>query len=92
MVDRNYAVTLPDYVVEEFGWEQSEAPLRIREALIMELLRLDRISEADAAASLGMDRWELLETMGRYKVPAIRLTPDELKAELTKVVDLSVHS
>ncbi len=48
----------------------------------MELLRLDRISEAEAAESLELDRWDLLTVMGRYQVPAIRITPEELKDDL----------
>ena len=56
MVEKTFSVTLPDYILPGFGWKESEAPYRIREALIMELLRLDRISEAEAAESLYLDR------------------------------------
>jgi hypothetical protein len=48
----------------------------------MGLLRLDRLSEAQAAAILGLGRWELLETMGRYDVPAVRTSVDEIDREL----------
>jgi hypothetical protein len=44
----------------------------------MELLRLDRLSEAQAAAILGIARRELLELMGRQDVPAIRVSAEEL--------------
>ena len=67
MVERTFSVTLPDYILPSFGWQESEVPYRIREALVMELLRLDRISEAEAAESLGLDRWDLLATMGRHR-------------------------
>ena len=50
----------------------------------MELLRLDRISEAEAAESLDLDRWELLTVMGRYRVPANWIAAEELKEELAK--------
>ena len=56
-----------------------EVPSRIREALVMDLLRLDRLSEAQAAAILGLARWELLELMGRYDVPAVRMSTEELE-------------
>lgn len=52
----------------------------------MQLLRLDRVSEAQAAQLLGLDRWELLESMARQRVPAIRLSPEELKGEVTRKV------
>jgi len=57
-------------------------PWKIREALIMELLRRDQLSEAQAAGLLQLDRWELLDLMGRYRVPALRLPPEELTREL----------
>ena len=84
MVDKSYAVALPDYILKGFGWKESEAPQRIREALVMELLRLDRLTESEAAEALDLDRWELLDVMGRYRVPAIRMTPDELNEELAR--------
>ena len=87
MVEKTFSVTLPDYILPGFGWHESEAPYRIREALVMELLRLDRISESEAAESLDLDRWDLLTVMGRYRVPAIRITQDELKEELARSIE-----
>jgi hypothetical protein len=52
----------------------------------MQLLRVDRLSESQAAAFLGLDRWQILETMNRYRVPAIRLRPEELKREVSRKV------
>ena len=79
MVEKAFSVTLPDYILPSFGWKESEAPYRIREALVMELLRLDRISEAEAAETLGLDRWDLIATMGLYQVPAVHITPEEFR-------------
>lgn len=87
MVEKTFSVTLPDYILPRFGWQESEVPYRIREALVMELLRLDRISEAEAAESLGLDRWDLLAAMGRYQVPAIRITAEELQDELARNIE-----
>ena len=56
------------------------------EALVMELLRLDRISEAEAAEALDLDRWELIDVMGRYRVPSIRVTPEELMDDLAQSI------
>lgn len=86
MADKDFHVRLPQEVVGGFGWNESEVPSRVREALVMELLRLDRLSEAQAASILGVARWELLELMGRFDVPAVRMSADELDRELaTKV-------
>ena len=52
----------------------------------MELLRRDQLSEAQAAELLTLDRWELLEVMGRYRIPAIQMTPEEMKQELAQEI------
>jgi hypothetical protein len=84
VVEKRFEVELPEEVVAAFGWHDPEVPLKIREALVMELLRRDQLSEAQAAALLALNRWELLDTMGRYHVPAVRMSPAELKRELTQ--------
>ena len=86
MADKDFQVSLPAEVVGGFGWDESEVPRRVREALVMDLLRLDRLSEADAAGMLQLARWELLELMGRYEVPVVRMSVDELDLELTTEV------
>lgn len=84
MAGKHFDVELPEDVLAAFGWQEAEVPHRVREALVMDLLRLDRLSEAQAAQLLELDRWQLLDTMARYRVPAIRLSPEELRREVTK--------
>jgi hypothetical protein len=84
MADKRFEVELPEEVLAGFDWQETDVPRRVREALVMELLRRDQLSEAQAAALLQLDRWELLDIMGRYQVPAIRMTPEELKRELAQ--------
>ena len=86
MADKDFQVKLPQEVVGGFGWQDSEVPNRVRELSVMELLRLDRLSEAQAATILGLARWELLDTMGRYDVPAVRMSAEELDRELATEV------
>ncbi len=86
MADKRFEVELPEEVLTCFGWQEAEVPRKVREALVMELLRLDQLSEAQAAALLHLDRWDLLEVMGRYRVPAIRMSPAALKHELAQEV------
>ena len=81
MAEKDFQVSLPAEVVGGFGWDESEVPRRVREALVMDLLRLDRLSEADAAGMLKLARPELFELMGRYEVPAVRMSVDELDRE-----------
>jgi hypothetical protein len=85
-MDKRFEVTLPDELVAEFGWPESEVSDRVKEALVMELLRLGRLSKAQAADVLSLDRWELLEVMARHQVPSVRMTAEELKLELAKEI------
>jgi hypothetical protein len=86
VADKDFQVSLPQEVVGGFGWDDAEVPRRVREALVMDLLRLDRLSEAQAAKLLGLARWELLELMGRHDVPAVRMSVEELDRELATEV------
>ena len=83
---KRFEVDLPEEILAAFGWQEAEVPCKVREALIMELLRRDQLSEAQAAELLQLDRWELLELMGRYRVPAIRIRPEELTQELGREI------
>jgi len=86
VAEKDFSVSLPPEVVGGFGWNESEVPSRVREALVMELLRLDKLSEAQALAILKLSRWELLDLMGRYDVPAVRMTAEEMDRELATEV------
>ena len=60
-------LALPDELVSGFGWSESAVADGVREALVMELVRLVRLTEARAAEILDPDRWGLLDLMGRYR-------------------------
>jgi hypothetical protein len=78
VADKHFEVDLPEEVVEWFGWRDAEVPSRMREALVMELLRRHVISQGKAAELLSISRWDIFDVMDRYKVPAIDLTEEEL--------------
>ena len=73
---------LPDDLLAQFP--ENEIAAKAREALVMELLREHRLSQGKAAELLGVDRHDFFELMTRYHIPAIDLTPEELKRELEK--------
>jgi hypothetical protein len=54
---KQFEVDLPDEVLHGFGWQETE------------VLRRDQLSEAQAAGLLQLDRWELLDLMGRLSCP-----------------------
>ncbi len=67
MAEKDFHVSLPHEVVGGFGWNESEVPSRVREALVMDLLRLDRLSEVQAAAILGLARLGASRTDGTLR-------------------------
>jgi predicted HTH domain antitoxin len=73
-------IELPDMVVKHL--RDGEIKAKVREAFFMELLREREISQGKAAELLGSNRHELFDLMGKYRIPVIDLTPEELKAEL----------
>jgi len=85
--EKDFHIRLPAEVVGGFGWNDAEVPHRVREALVMDLLRRDRLSEAEAARMLALTRVELLDLMARYDVAAVRMTDAELDRELATPVN-----
>jgi len=73
---------LPDELFAELREEEMER--KVKEALVMELLREHRLSQAKAAEILGIDRHELFDLMTNHRVPVIDLDTEELGNELRK--------
>ncbi|MBI2347622.1 MAG: UPF0175 family protein [Deltaproteobacteria bacterium] len=78
---------LPDELLGQLREEEIEA--KVKEALVMELLREHRLSQGKAAELLGVDRHRLFDLMTKYRVPVIDLTSEELKDELEKTLPRS---
>lgn len=75
-------VELPDELFSQI--REEEIAVKVKEALVMELLREHRLSQGKAGEILGLSRHELFDLMAKYHVPALDLTPEELRAELQK--------
>ncbi len=73
---------LPDELFTQLREEEIET--KVKESLVMELLREHRLSQGKAAELLGLDRDKLFDLMAKYQIPVIDLTPEELKSELQK--------
>ena len=75
-------VELPDELFAQLREEEIEK--KVKEALVMELLREHRLSQGKAAEILGMGHHELFDLMTNHRVPVIDLDEEELRAELRK--------
>ena len=87
MATKQFQITLPEELLERVGLSEGDLPAQVAESFVMDLLRLDKLTEAEAASALGLNRWELLDAMGRHEVAAIQLSPDELAWEMLDAVD-----
>jgi predicted HTH domain antitoxin len=75
-------VELPDELFTQLGEEEMEK--KVKDALVMELLREHRLSQGKAAEILGIGHHELFDLMTSHRVPVIDLDEEELTTELQK--------
>jgi predicted HTH domain antitoxin len=73
---------LPDELFNQLREEEIER--KVKEALVMELLREHRLSQEKAAEILGIGRHELFDLMTNHRVPVIDLDAEELRSDLQK--------
>ena len=81
MAGKRFEVELPEEVQGFYGWQDEEVSERTREVWVMDLLRRHVISQGKAAELLDISRWDLVDVMARHMIPAIDLTPDEVRRE-----------
>lgn len=70
----------------EESLQKKEVLKKIKEAVVLELLREGEISQGKAAELLEINRWDLFDLMAKYSIPAINMTEEELKEELSKEI------
>lgn len=75
-------VELPDELLAQLRQEEIER--KVKEALVMELLREHRLSQGKAAEILGIGHHELFDLMTNHRVPVIYLDTEKLRSELRK--------
>lgn len=59
-----------------------------KEAIVLELLRMGKISQGKASELLEINRYDLFDLMAKYKIPVINMTPEELERELKQAKDI----
>ncbi len=60
---------------------------RVREFAVIELLRVKRLHEHEAARMLGLDRWELIDKMECAGIVPTEKEFDKIKGELGSAIE-----
>ncbi len=76
-----FTVELPEELVVELGSREALAG-RAKQALVLDLLRQGQISQGQAAALLGVSRWDILDLMARDHIPSSPLTAEEAERDV----------
>jgi predicted HTH domain antitoxin len=80
-IEVKFTIAIPE--IDEA--QRLEAERKAREAFIMELLRQGNISAGRAAELLSIERWQLSDLMGLYRIsPFAPQTPEELEREVAE--------
>ena len=81
MATRTLALELPEELVALLGSPEASSA-RVKEALVLDLLREAHISQGKAAELLGITRWEMLDLMVRHHIPSGPATGEEVRQEI----------
>jgi len=78
-------VDLPQDLITLFGDSPERVADEARKALVLELLRMGKISQGKAGAFLGLDRWGVLDLMAEHNIESGSATIEELEREVDQV-------
>lgn len=81
MASTTVTLELPDELLDFLGPPDTVAA-KVRESLVLDLLRDARISQGRAASLLGVTRWDILDLMARHAIPSGPETAEEVDQEI----------
>jgi predicted HTH domain antitoxin len=76
-------VTLPEELLRASRLSKSEAPVRLKQSLALDLLRQRRLAFGKAAELLDMSQAEFLSLCAEHRISVFEFTEDELEEELS---------
>jgi predicted HTH domain antitoxin len=74
---------LPDEAFGD-GFDETLFITKVKEEVVMRLLKEQRISQGKASELLGVNRYDLFDLMARYDIPATDLSPEEMTQEFAR--------
>lgn len=79
--------TLPDEAFGE-GFDETVFITKVKEEVVMRLLKEQRISQGKASELLGVNRYDLFDLMAQYDILATDLSPEEMTQEFARAATL----
>ena len=87
VISRKLVLEFPEEISEK-DLEDEDVRRKSKEGAVFELLRKKKISQGKAAEILEMTRNELFDLMAKFEIPVIDMSEEELRKELTKILDI----
>jgi hypothetical protein len=78
---QTYSVELPEEVAALIGSPEAVAA-KLKEALVLQLLREAEITQGQAANSLGIAHWDILDLMAQHAIPSGPATAEEIEQDV----------
>jgi predicted HTH domain antitoxin len=76
---------LPRDLLGALDVPEAELEPQLRQRIVLELFRQNRISSGKAAELLGISKTAFIRLLARHKIPYFTDTPEELDAQVTAV-------
>ena len=76
---------IPEELFDD-GYTAEAFAARVREFAVIELVRVKRLHEHEAARMLGVERWELIEKMERAGIVPTEKEFEKIKGELGEAI------
>ena len=76
---------LPQELIALVGDSPERVAVEARKALVLELLRMGKISQGKAGEFLGLDRWGVLDLMAEHNIGSGPATIEVLEREVDQV-------
>ena len=81
MAAKTITLELPEELVDLLGPPDAIAG-RVRESLVLDLLRDAQITQGEAARLLNVTRYDILDLMARYAIPSGPQTAEEMQQDI----------
>jgi hypothetical protein len=78
---KTITLELPEELIDLLGPPDAIAG-RVRESLVLDLLRDAQITQGEAALLLGVTRYNILDLMARYCIPSGPETAEEMRQDI----------